>query len=419
MTETLVASRLAKSEAEAIGRLKVIGIGDAGCNIINQMTYKRLTGADFVSINMDAQALALSEAPIRILLGEKFTKDLGVGGNLELAFKAAEESRHAIESAVIGADVVLIVAGMGGATGTGATPVVAEVAKELGCLTIALVTEPFSFEGEERVEVAKAGIQKLNTRVDTLIIIRNDLLLKCCGTTKSVDDAFRAVNEILLRGVRAIYEATVSIPGLIKLDFADVRSVLKGAGPARISFGRSSGGNRGANAAKSALSSPLMDIPLNEARCLLFNITGGSGLTLFECNEAAQVISRAVAPDAMIVFGIAFDPEMNSEVDVTIIVAGLGMKRAHELLGLGGSLGEIIEFQAAKAFFEANRRRLLDKYEGKYIAILSREVVDADDDFSLLAERVYSCYGYKDIYMPKVEKKGTILHIPTPHVEKP
>jgi cell division protein FtsZ len=418
MVETLVASRLRKSEVEAIGRMKVIGIGDAGCNIINQTMCKGLTGVDFININTDARALALSEAPTRILLGEKLATGSGVGGDPKLAFKAAEENRHTIESAVLGADVVLIVAGMGGATGTGVTPVVAEIAKESGSLTIALITEPFSFEGEHRVEVAKEGIQRLSTRVDTLVIIRNDLLLRAYDTTKSVDDIFRMVNEILLRGVRVIYEATVSIPGLIKLDFADIRSVLKDAGPARISFGKGSGDNRAVNAAKSALSTPLMDIPVNEAKCLLFNITGGPSLTLFECNEAAQVIGHVVAPDATIVFGVAFDPAMNNEVDVTIVAAGLSRQHAYELLGLGGLLTEIMEFQEAKAFFEANRRKLLDKYEGKCVAILNREVIDADDDFSLLAERVYSRYGYKDIYMPKVEKKRTILHIPTPRVKK-
>jgi cell division protein FtsZ len=418
MAETRVVNQLTKSEAKAMGSMKVIGIGDAGCNIINQAIYKGLTGVDFININTDAQALALSEAPTRILLGEKLATGLGIGGDPELAFKAAEESRHTIEGAVLGADVVLIVAGMGGATGTGATPVVAEIAKESGSLTIALITEPFSFEGEHRVEVAKEGIQKLSTRVDTLVIIRNDLLLRSCDATKSVDDTFRMVNEILLRGVRAIYETTVSIPGLIKLDFADIRSVLEDAGPARISFGKGSGENRAVNAATSALSSPLMDIPVNEAKRLLFNITGGPSLTLFECNEAAQVISHAVDPDATIVFGVAFDPAMNNEVDVTIVAAGLSRQHAYELLGLLGLLSEIIEFQEAKAFFEANRRKLLDNYEGKYIAILNGEVIDVDADFSLLAERVYSHHGYKDIYLPKVERKGTILHVPTPQVKK-
>jgi len=416
MAETLVARRLRKSDTEAVGKMKVIGVGDTGCNIVSQAINKGLTGVDFVTVNTGAQASALSEAPTRVLLGEKFAA--GLGSDPELAFRAAEESRHTIQGAVFGADVVVIVAGMGGATGTGATPVVAEVARESGSLTIALITEPFSFEGEHRVEVAKEGIQRLSTRVDTLVIIQSDLLLRSCDTAKSVDDIFGMVNELLLRGVRAIYEATVSIPGLIKLDFADIRSALKDAGPARISFGSSGGENRAVNAARNALNSPLMDIPVKEAKCLLFNITGGTSLTLFECNEAAQVVGHAVAPDATMVFGVAFDPAMNNEVDVTIVAAGLSRQHVYELLGLRSLLTEIIEFQEAKAFFEANTRKLLDKYQGRYIAILSREVVDADDDFSLLAERVYSRYGYKDIYLPKVERKGTILHIPTPHVRK-
>jgi cell division GTPase FtsZ len=194
--------------------------------------------------------------------------------------------------------------------------------------------------------------------------------------------------------------------------------VLKDAGPARISFGKGSGENRAVNAAKSALSSPLMDIPVNEAKHLLFNITGGPSLTLSECNKAAQVISHAVHPDATIVFGIVFDSEMNNEMGITIVAAGLSKQHAYEILGLEGPLSEIIEFQEATAFFEANRRKLLDKYEGKYLAILNRKVIDADDDFSLLAERVYSHYGYKDIYMPRVERGKTILHIPTPQIRR-
>jgi cell division protein FtsZ len=416
MAETLVERRLSKGDAEAIGKMKVIGVGDAGCNIVDQAISKGLTGVDFVAINTGAQALALSEAPTRVLLRKKPVA--GLGSDPEFASKAAEEDRSTIQAAVYGADVVVIVAGMGGATGTGAAPVVAEVARESGSLTIALITEPFHFEGERRVEAAKQGIQRLSTKVDTLVIIRSDLLVRSGDPARSVADMFVMVNEVLLRGIRAIYEATVSVPGLIKLDFADIRSALKDAGPARISFGSSSGENRATSAARNALNSPLMDIPVKEAKCVLFNITGGASLTLFECNEAAQVIGDAVAADATMVFGVAFDPAMNNEVAVTIVAAGLTSQDAYEVLGLGDLLTEIMEFQEAKAYFEANATELADNYQGKYIAILGREVVDADDDFSLLAERVYGRYGYKDIYLPKVEKRGTILHIPTPHVNK-
>jgi cell division protein FtsZ len=272
-------------------------------------------------MNTDAQALALAEASTRIQLGEKLTKGLGVGGDHALGTKAAEESRQIVEELVEGADMVFVSAGMGGGTGTGGIPIVAEVAKECGALTIGVVTKPFSFEGWHRAEVAEEGILKLSGKVDTLIIIPNDRLLQLCDAKTTVDSAFKLADNALLLGVQAISEV-VTVPGLINLDFADIKSVMKDAGPAWMSVGKASGQNRAAEAAKAALASPLLDVSVSGARGVLFNITGGSSLTLFECNEAAQVISQAVDPKANIIFGVVFDPKMDSEVRITVIATG-------------------------------------------------------------------------------------------------
>lgn len=413
MTKTLLQNMPTRNKTIGIAKMKVIGVGDVGCDIIDKIMRIGLTGVDFIAMNTDAQALALSEAPSRILLGEKLTAGLGVRSDSELASKAAEESRHTIEEAVAGADMVLIIVGMGGGTGTGGIPIVAEVAKESEALTVALVTEPFSFEGEYRVKVAKDGIQKLSAKVDTLVIIRNDRLLELSDTKMSADHAFGIASDTLLQVTQAICAVT-TMRAMISVDFNDIKSVMKDAGLAFASMGRGSGSNRAGKAAKAALTSPLIDVPINEAKSILFNITGGSSLTLFECNDAAEIISQVVDPKANVIFGVVFDPEMNDEVDITIIAMGFSNQHGKKPLGLEELVSEIIGFQEGKAFFEANQQKLLDKYEGKYIAILNREVVDTDDDFSILAERVYSRYGYKDIYMPKVERKRTILHIPTP-----
>jgi cell division protein FtsZ len=304
-------------------RIKAIGIGGGGCNAITRMVREEIKGVDFIAMNTDGQALALAEAPTRIQLGEKLTKGLGAGGDHKVGSKAAEESRDTVEELVRGADMVFVAAGMGGGTGTGGIPVVAEVAKQTGALTIAVVTKPFTFEGSHRAQVAEEGLLDLSNKVDTLIIIPNDRLLQLCDAKTSVDNAFRLADDALLLGVQAISEV-VTIPGLINLDFADIKSVMKDAGPAWMSVGKASGQSRAAEAAKAALASPLLDVSVTGASGVLFNITGGPSLTLFECNEAAQVISQAVAPNANIVFGVVFDPKMDSEVRITVIATGFG-----------------------------------------------------------------------------------------------
>jgi cell division protein FtsZ len=304
-------------------RIKAIGIGGGGCNAITRMVREDIKGVDFIAMNTDGQALALAEAPTRIQLGEKLTRGLGAGGDHKVGTKAAEESRDTVEELVRGADMVFVAAGMGGGTGTGGIPVVAEVAKQSGALTIAVVTKPFTFEGSHRSQTAEEGLLDLTNKVDTLIIIPNDRLLQLCDAKTSVDNAFRLADDALLLGVQAISEV-VTIPGLINLDFADIKSVMKDAGPAWMSVGKASGQSRAAEAAKAALASPLLDVSVTGATGVLFNITGGPSLTLFECNEAAQVISQAVAPNANIVFGVVFDPKMDSDVRITVIATGFG-----------------------------------------------------------------------------------------------
>ena len=329
-------------------KIKAIGVGGGGCNAITRMVREGIRGVDFIAMNTDAQALALVEAPTRIQLGEKLSKGLGVGGDHKIGAKAAEESRQLIEELVEGADMVFINAGMGGGTGTGGIPVVAEIAKASGALTIGVVTKPFPFEGGHRTEVAEEGILKLSDKVDTLIIIPNDRLLKLCDPKTTVDQAFRLADNALRLGVQAISEV-VTVPGLVNLDFADIKSVMKDAGPAWMSVGKGSGQNRAAEAAKAALASPLLDVSISGAQGVLFNITGGSSLTLFECNEAAQVISQAVDPRANIIFGVVFDSDLDSEIRITVIATGFssqygkGMPRADELRRLLRTGGETLD----------------------------------------------------------------------------
>ena len=312
-------------------KIKVIGLGGGGCNAITRMVREEIPGVEFIAMNTDAQALAVTEAPIRIQLGEKLTRGLGVGGDHNMGQKAAEESREELQALVSGADMVFITGGMGGGTGTGAAPTVAEIAKQSGALTIAVVTKPFNFEGAHRTQVANEGITRLLGKVDTLIIIPNDKLLTLCDQKTGVDSAFKLADDVLRHGVQAIAEV-ITTPGLINLDFADVKSIMKDAGPAWMSIGRGSGQNRAVEAAKQALSSPLLDVSINGSKAILFNVVGSTSLTLFEVNEAADVIRQAVDPEANIIFGVAHDPEMDNDVRITLVATGFVAK-----LGLTGA----------------------------------------------------------------------------------
>ncbi len=306
-------------------KIKVIGLGGGGCNAITRMVQEEIQGVEFVAINTDSQALAITEAPTRIQLGEKLTKGLGVGGDHVQGQKAAEESSDELKEIVSGADMVFITCGMGGGTGTGAAPVIAELAKQSGALTIAVVTKPFTFEGVHRYQVADEGIVRLLGKVDTLIIIPNDRLLDLCDQKTGVDNAFKLADDVLRHGVQSISEV-ITVPGLINLDFADVKAVMKDAGPAWMSIGVGSGKNRSVEAAKEALASPLLDVSIEGSKGVLFNVVGGSSLTLFEVNEAAEIIKQAVDPEANIIFGVAHDPNMDNEVRITLIATGFKSK---------------------------------------------------------------------------------------------
>ncbi len=308
-------------------KIKVIGLGGGGCNAVTRMVREEIQGVEFVAMNTDAQALAICEAPTRIQLGEKLTKGLGVGGDHNIGQRAAEESREELREIVSGADMVFVTAGMGGGTGTGSAPVVAEMGKQSGALTIAVVTKPFSFEGAHRCEVADDGITRLLGKVDTLIIIPNDRLLALCDQKTGVDSAFRLADDVLRHGVQAIAEV-ITTPGMINLDFADVKAIMKDAGPAWMSMGRGSGQNRATDAAKEALASPLLDVSIQGSKAVLFNVVGGSSLTLYEVNQAADVIKDAVDPSANIIFGVANDPAMENEVRITLITTGFTAKLA-------------------------------------------------------------------------------------------
>ncbi|GAH18858.1 unnamed protein product, partial [marine sediment metagenome] len=295
-----------------------------------RMVREQIQGVDFIGMNTDAQALSITEAPIRVQLGERLTKGLGVGGDHVMGQKAAEETRDELSELISGADMVFITCGMGGGTGTGAAPVVAEISKQTGALTIAVVTKPFTFEGIHRTEVSDDGIVRLLGKVDTLIIIPNDRLLDLCDQKTVVDNAFKLADDVLRHGVQAIAEV-ITVPGLINLDFADVKAVMKDAGPAWMSMGVGSSKNRAVDAATEALASPLLDVSVDGAKGVLFNVAGGTGLTLFEVNEAADVIKQAVDPEANIIFGVVQDPSMGEEIRITLIATGFASK-----LGLAG-----------------------------------------------------------------------------------
>jgi cell division protein FtsZ len=311
-------------------KIKVCGLGGGGCNAVTRMVREQIQGVEFIGMNTDAQALSITEAPIRVQLGEKLTRGLGVGGDHNLGQKAAEENRDELKELLEGSDMVFVTCGMGGGTGTGAAPVVAEVSKQTGALTIAVVTKPFTFEGVHRTEVAEDGIVRLLGKVDTLIIIPNDRLLDLCDQQTVVDNAFKMADDVLRHGVQAIAEV-ITVPGLINLDFADVKTVMKDAGPAWMSMGVGSSKNRAVDAANEALASPLLDVSVEGAKGVLFNVAGGTGLTLFEVNEAADVIKAAVDPEANIIFGVVQDPSMGDEVRITLIATGFTSK-----LGLAG-----------------------------------------------------------------------------------
>jgi cell division protein FtsZ len=301
--------------------IKVVGIGGGGVNAVNRMIEEGLKGVEFIAINTDAQALLMSDADVKLDVGRELTRGLGAGANPDVGRKAAEDHREEIEEVIKGADMVFVTAGEGGGTGTGGAPVVANIARSLGALTIGVVTRPFSFEGKRRAMQAEAGIEMLRDEVDTLIVIPNDRLLSISDRQVSVLDAFKAADQVLLSGVQGITDL-ITTPGLINLDFADVKSVMSGAGSALMGIGSARGDDRSVAAAEMAISSPLLEASIDGAHGVLLSISGGSDLGLFEINEAAQLVSNAAAPDANIIFGAVIDDALGDEVRVTVIAAG-------------------------------------------------------------------------------------------------
>jgi cell division protein FtsZ len=314
--------------------IKVVGIGGGGVNAVNRMIDVGLKGVEFIAVNTDAQALLMSDADVKLDIGRDLTRGLGAGADPEVGRQAAEEHRGEIEEVLKGSDMVFITAGKGGGTGTGGAPVLAEIAKSMGALTIGVVTRPFAFEGRQRAVKAEQGITNLKDKVDTLIVIPNDRLLDVGDATTSVLEAFRMADEVLLQGVQGITDL-ITTPGLINLDFADVKAVMTDAGSSLMGIGQARGDNRAAEAAASAISSPLLEASIDGARGVLLNIAGGSDLGLFEVNEAAGIIAKAAHPDANIIFGAVVDDTLGDEVRVTVIAAGFdrwGTKEAEELV---------------------------------------------------------------------------------------
>ena len=310
---------------ETLAKIKVVGVGGGGNNAVNRMITSGLQGVEFIAINCDAQALLLSKAQNRIQIGEKLTKGLGAGANPEIGQKAAEESRELLVEQLRGADMVFVTAGMGGGTGTGAAPIVAECAREAGALTVGVVTKPFSFEGKRRMNQAEAGIVNLKDRVDTLITIPNDRLLQVIDRRTSMLDAFRIADDVLRQGVQGISDL-ISVPGLINADFADVKTIMSNAGSALMGIGTATGDNGAVAAAEAAIKSPLLEASIEGARGVLFNITGGKDLSLFDVTEASNIITEAVDPDANIIFGAVIDEKLDDEIRVTVIATGFNGK---------------------------------------------------------------------------------------------
>ena len=316
-------------EPESFARIKVVGVGGGGCHAVDRMIDAGLMGVEFIAVNTAAQALLRSKAPIQVRVGDKLTRGLGSGGDPGIGRGAAEESADDLYSVLKGADMVFITAGIGGGTGTGASPIVAQAAREVGALTIGVVTRPFTFEGNQRVATADQGITLLKDQVDTLIVIPNDRLLQIVDKRASLQEAFLVADDVLRQGIQGISEL-ITIPGLINLDFADVRTIMSEGGAALMAVGEANGEDRARKAAEQAMSSDLLDITIDGARGILFNVTGGPSLSLFEVNEAAAIIKETAHPEVNLIFGAVIDPSMDDNFRITVIATGFertGMPR--------------------------------------------------------------------------------------------
>ncbi len=308
-------------QAETFARIKVVGVGGGGCNAVNRMIAEGIQGIEFIAVNTDSQALTQSLAQTRVRIGDKTTRGLGAGGDPEIGRKAAEESADDLYNILKGSDMVFITAGMGGGTGTGSSPIISQIAREVNALTIGVVTRPFTFEGSHRMQSAEIGIQNLKNQADTLIVIPNDRLLQIVDKRSSLQDAFKVADDVLLQGIQGISEL-ITVPGLINLDFADVRTIMSEGGAALMAVGRASGEERARKAAEMAISSELLDITIDGARGILFNVSGGDNLTLMEVNDAAAIIKETAHPDVNFIFGAVINPELGDEIRLTVIATG-------------------------------------------------------------------------------------------------
>jgi cell division protein FtsZ len=341
-----------REQGNYLAVIKVVGVGGGGTNAVNRMVDAGLAGVEFIAVNTDAQALMMCDADVKIHIGSKATRGLGAGADPAVGLAAAMESRDELKESLKGADMVFVTAGEGGGTGTGGAPVVAELARELEALTVGVVTRPFSFEGNRRAEQAERGIDTLRDRVDTLIVIENNRLLQVVEKNTSIIDSFRMADDILRQGVQGITDL-ITVPGLVNLDFADVRTIMTEAGSALMGIGAASGTNRAAEAARGAVSSPLLEASIEGATGILLNITGGSEIGLFEVNEAAEVVTSAADQNANVIFGAVIDDSMGDEVRVTVIATGFGggtRRRRRRESGVASTVGEAPTPRPAEGF---------------------------------------------------------------------
>jgi cell division protein FtsZ len=314
-----------KPAIETFAKIKVVGVGGSGGAAVNRMIESRIRGVEFIAVNTDAQALHHNQAPIKLHIGQTTTRGLGAGMNPELGSRAAEESQDNIRELIKGADMVFITCGLGGGTGTGAAPRIAELSRDLGALTVAVITKPFVFEGAQRKAIAEAGLAELAEKVDTLITIPNERLLQIIDKKTPLLEAFAIVDDVLRQGVQGISEL-ITVPGLINVDFADVKAVMQDAGSALMGIGHGSGENRAVEAAKDAIDSPLLELAIDGAKGILFTVTGGKSLSMYEVNEAAKIITASADPNAKIIFGAIIDEDLNDEMKITVIATGFGVK---------------------------------------------------------------------------------------------
>ncbi|MFH1236122.1 MAG: cell division protein FtsZ [Parcubacteria group bacterium] len=321
-----------KPDIETFAKIKVIGVGGSGGSAIDRMLREKIRGVEFIAVNTDAQALHHSHAPEKVHIGRNTTKGLGAGMDPETGMKSAEENRDEIHEMLKGSDMVFITCGLGGGTGTGASPIIADVAKEVGALTVAVVTKPFSFEGAERKTIADRGYTDLADKVDTIIVIPNDRILQIIDKKTSLLESFQTVDDVLRQGVQGIAEL-ITVPGLINVDFADVKSIMENAGSALMGIGRGSGENRAVEAAKAAIDSPLLEVSIDGAKGILFTVTGGPNLGMYEVNEAARIITGTADPNARVIFGTVIDENMKDEVKITVIATGFGDQRKANRVG--------------------------------------------------------------------------------------